>query len=257
MSEQDRLLVTNIQRCCFHDGPGIRTTVFLKGCALRCPWCSNPENINPYIEQYIHNNHKGTYGRYYTAEELYEVLVRDEKYYLSGGGVTFSGGEPLMQSKVLKSVMELLRGAGIHIGIETSLFADSKSLNELIDYVDIMIVDIKILDAEKCKKIIDGDINVFFDNIRIIEKRKCTVMFRIPCCKELTYNPDNIAMICEFLKSYPDSLVQIFSVHSLGNSKYQSLGRLIPNCGEVGQEDLEDVCNKFIKDGIRAEIIGL
>lgn len=90
------MLITNIQRFSLHDGPGIRTTVFMKGCSLRCPWCSNPENLNPYPEKYTKKGINGIYGREYTCDEVYYEIIKDRAFYGSDGGVTFSGGRSLI-----------------------------------------------------------------------------------------------------------------------------------------------------------------
>ena len=131
-----KLLVTNVQRFSLHDGPGIRTTVFLKGCSLQCPWCSNPENIDLEPQAYDNNGIKGVYGKYYSAEELISECLKDRKYYtgqlqqpgawsvsdaseigLLPGGITFSGGEPLLQMDNLVSVCEELHRRNIHITV--------------------------------------------------------------------------------------------------------------------------------------------
>ena len=105
------MIVTNIQHFCLHDGDGIRTTVFLKGCSLRCPWCANPENINMNIEKYVEKlNNKEiekNYGFNITIDELYSEIVKDKNFYSNGGGVTFSGGEPILQINELEDLLIL------------------------------------------------------------------------------------------------------------------------------------------------------
>ena len=103
-----KILITNVQRFSLHDGPGIRTTVFLKGCSLHCPWCANPENIDFVIEPYIKDDINTTIGQYVSCDELYELIMRDKVFY-DGGGVTFSGGEALIQMDVLKPLLERLK----------------------------------------------------------------------------------------------------------------------------------------------------
>ena len=159
-NHSSRVLITKIQRFSLHDGPGIRTTVFLKGCSLRCPWCSNPENIEPYLQTYCLDKKVGTYGRYISCNELYEEVTKDRAFYktTSGtcrakdaedleslpGGITFSGGEPLLQIKNLKPLLLCLKNENIHIAIETSLFAMQDQLELALECVDLFYVDIKI-----------------------------------------------------------------------------------------------------------------
>ncbi len=129
-----KIRYTRIQRFCLHDGPGIRTTVFLFGCGLRCPWCCNPENLIeskafPVLEA--------------NPEELAEELLRDQAYFGEDGGVTFSGGEPLLQAEALVPVWNRLHENGVHLAIETSLFADSASIELACKHADLLIVDFK------------------------------------------------------------------------------------------------------------------
>ena len=176
-----RLRVTGVQRFSVHDGPGIRTTVFLKGCSLRCPWCCNPENIKPEREVYFRASRctgcleclkgceflerpedifmypehlecaencpsgaMGVYGDDLSPEELADLILRDLDYYeATEGGVTFSGGEPLLQADGILALLEKLDG--IHVAVETSLHAPPENLGVLLDRVDLFIVDVKIL----------------------------------------------------------------------------------------------------------------
>lgn len=103
------MLITNIQRFSLHDGPGIRTTIFLKGCSLRCPWCSNPENIKPYPEKYYKDGIEGIYGKNYTCDEVYNEIIKDRAFYDENGGVTFSGGEALLYVNELLPLLEKLK----------------------------------------------------------------------------------------------------------------------------------------------------
>ena len=108
--KNDEILISNIQRFSLHDGPGIRTTVFLKGCTLKCPWCANPENILYKSEAYqTENGRAGVYGQWTTSDELYGEVMKDAVFYAQGGGVTYSGGEPLMQARPLLPLMEKLK----------------------------------------------------------------------------------------------------------------------------------------------------
>ena len=104
-----KVIVSNIQRFCLHDGPGIRTTVFFKGCSLNCPWCANPENIDFNIEEYSENGEKKHFGYEISLEELEKEIIKDEDYYMTGGGVTFSGGECLFQFKKIEPLLQKLK----------------------------------------------------------------------------------------------------------------------------------------------------
>ena len=153
--------ITNIQHFCLHDGPGIRTTVFLKGCNLKCPWCCNPENIDFEIQN--------CFGRDISLNDLEKELLKDELYYsVNDGGVTFSGGEPLLQIKELVDLLKSLNSKKINICFETALFTNQSLLEMAIPYVDEFIVDVKILNKQLCSDIIGGDVNLFLNNLKLL-----------------------------------------------------------------------------------------
>ena len=102
-------LLSNIQRMCMQDGPGIRTTVFMKGCGIHCPWCSNPENLSFEAEEYTRSDGKGVYGSSYSIDEIYQEIIKDKDYWGSDGGVTFSGGEALMHMDFLQELFRRLK----------------------------------------------------------------------------------------------------------------------------------------------------
>ena len=112
-------IITNIQRFCLQDGPGIRTVVFFKGCNLNCPWCSNPENISFDIETSV--DREITYGKEYNCKDLYDEIIKDKIYYKNSGGVTFSGGEPLWHVFEIKELLEKIKREKISIVFETTL----------------------------------------------------------------------------------------------------------------------------------------
>ena len=165
-----KVKITDIQHFSLHDGAGIRTTVFLKGYNLKCPWCANPECISPKIE-------KG-FGMYISLDELETEILKDEPYYQTGGGITFSGGEPLLQ---INDLEPLLKRLNINICFETALFAGEELVKIANEYADELIVDIKMLNPENAKNVLGGNINQFLSNLDFIDLDKVT--FRIPVTK--------------------------------------------------------------------------
>ena len=156
-------IVADIQRASFHDGDGIRTTVFLKGCPMRCLWCHNPECISSEVqtlfypekcigcnacESGCYSGARVTCGREYTASELVCELLLDRVYFSHGGGVTFSGGEPLLQSEFLLECVRLLKKEGVSSYIETSLCVYDDVLSEF----DLIMADFKCYDSQKHKE---------------------------------------------------------------------------------------------------------
>lgn len=247
--------VTNVQRMCFHDGPGIRTTVFLKGCSLHCPWCSNPENIHYEKEKYCLNGVEGVYGRDYHIDELSEIVLKDKAFWGKDGGVTLSGGEPLLQYDGVSSFARYMKANNVNIAAETSCFAPYEYVTDLSDLIDFFIVDIKILDPEICKSILGGDIEIYLKNIEYLYNKRKLLWFRIPLGYEYTFNDRNIALILSFLKKYNGVPVQLFSIHNLGESKYRSLNRKVNISQKLSDVDLLKIRDIIVGSGTEAEII--
>lgn len=232
---EDRILVTNIQRFSLHDGPGIRTTVFLKGCSLRCPWCANPENLELYPEKFVKDGKKGIYGRYMTCDEIFNEVAKDKIFYgqkeqkgaVAGlpGGVTFSGGEPLMQVKALEPLLMRLKEAGIHRCVETALFIQDEQLELAIRYIDLFYIDVKILDQKRCKEVLRGDLRQYERNVERLFHVNCTVVFRVPVIGGYTDSEENQEKLVSFLKRFNPVGVELIKEHNLGQSKYLSLNR--------------------------------
>lgn len=231
------LLATNIQRFSLHDGPGIRTTVFLKGCSLRCPWCSNPENLNPYIEPYNKDGKEGVFGKEYYDDEVFNEVMKDKNFYDNDGGVTFSGGEALLQAKEIVGLLQRFKEVGITTAIETCLFVPTENLKLLIPYIDFFYVDMKILDEAKCKVQIKGDLDLYKTNLDILcAQKKITV--RVPVIGGYTDDENNRRLVVEEIVKHKDSIIKIELIkeHNLGESKYKSLHLDLPIYNGVSDE---------------------
>ena len=260
------VLITNIQRFCLHDGPGIRTTVFLKGCNLNCPWCCNPENISSYIQNYydqekctaengvcicgecffadrINSAEKlamlseddikrcfpkalGSYGKFYETQELVTELLKDKEYFRNGGGVTFSGGEPLLQFDNLIPVIDELHNNNINICVETALFVDDSIIKKSLEYIDYYVVDLKVLDRGECKKILDVDIDKYISNIELLINNNKRISLRHPVISGYTDSDLNKISIKEFVNKYKGKIIDYTELdeHHLGDRKRKSLG---------------------------------
>ncbi len=249
------LVITNIQRMCFHDGPGIRTTVFVKGCSLHCPWCSNPENINSSEEPYEKDGNKGIYGRRYSASELTEILLKDKDFWIPEGGVTFSGGEALLQAEALNGVLKRLKEQQVHIAAETALFVPSERIRLVLPWIDYFIVDVKIMEESCCWKTLGGRLELYRQNVEFLYKSGKLKVFRIPCCPEYTFTETNKELVLEFLKQFPEVPVQIFAIHSLGEKKYESLKRPMWRTKGMDKESMRGYCSLLKEYGIEAEVI--
>lgn len=234
------VIITDIQHFSLHDGPGIRTTVFLKGCSIKCPWCANPECISPKIQ--------GQFGRDISLNDLESEILKDENYYKTGGGVTFSGGEPLLQIKQLEPLLKSLKSQNINICFETALFIPNEYLQIANRYGDEFIVDIKMLDSDNTKNVLNGNIGQFLDNLYYLDLKKTT--FRIPVSK-FSLNDENL--ILNLLKKYPSKKVEIFKLHNLAKRKYEILNK---DCyyDEISYNRLTDFKDK-LNDIVPTEII--
>lgn len=254
---ETKVLVSNIQRFCLHDGPGIRTNVFFKGCNLHCPWCTNPENINFQQEKYfvsrVDDESKGIYGNWMSLQNIYDEVVKDRLFY-KDGGVTFSGGEPLLFMSKIQPLLKVLQCEGINICVETALFVPEKELHLALKYVDTLIIDIKILDKEQCKIVHGGSLKDYLHNIQIVNDADVDVIYRIPLIKPYTTHNDNINRIICFLQNKKYSQIELIKGHNLAERKYQSLkreGYIVP---DISEEELDAIQSKFKKKGIQAEI---
>lgn len=253
---EGKALVTNIQRFSLHDGPGIRTTVFLKGCSLHCPWCANPENLLPYPEEYVKDGKKGIYGKYLSCEEIYQEIIKDRIYYdqpdesrelgIQRGGVTFSGGEPLLQFDVLESLLQRLKNEKIHICVETGLFVPEDKLSIALEYVNLFYVDIKILNEGKCKSVLGGNLKQYMSNLDSLFSTARFVVFRVPIIGGYTDDELNIANIRDVVLKHKPKKIELIKEHNLGLNKYISLGKEPLELNKITEEDMEYIKSQMI-----------
>ena len=273
----DRVLVSNIQRFSLHDGPGIRTTVFLKGCAVHCPWCCNPENISSQVQVYRENGITKEWGKWYTAKELIDEILKDKGYYIGDvsqknyliqdealidrlpGGVTFSGGEALLQASKLYAILIDLRERSTHIAMETSLFAPTEKIQEVINLIDLFYVDVKILDISRCKSVVGGNIDLYKTNLSMVANSMRPMVIRIPVIGNYTDDKMNIDNICEMLSwlySRQNNIlrVELLPGHHLGDSKYEKLGKVKPVFQMVDDKKIQRIKDVIEQSGFKTII---
>lgn len=237
--ENTSILIGNLQRFSLHDGPGIRTTVFLIGCSLRCPWCCNPENLSGELREKYGFDNSTVKSDCYTLKEVYDILIRDKTFYASGGGITYSGGEALLQADKLLPLIRQFNSEGINQCIETGLFAPKESLETVIPYIDEFYVDIKILQPEQCRNILGGDVYLYKDNLEVLKQSGADVTFRMPLVAPYTINEENLQLISETLERYGAKKIEIFRVHNLAEKKYKKIG--------IDFNRFDDVSEAFIE----------
>jgi pyruvate formate lyase activating enzyme len=264
-----RAIVTNIQGFSIHDGPGIRTVIFLKGCPLRCRWCTNPESLSPDIQigflgnlcvncrkcfsvcpesalrddgiSHLIDYSRCTacgkcvevcdygalvqYGRDMSAEEVYDVAAKDKMFYdTSGGGVTVSGGEPLLHASFVKALFLLCRAGGINTCVETAGFVPSENLLEILPLTDYLLFDLKHMDPDVHREK-TGQLNdVILGNARLAAEKSADILFRMPLIPGVNDSDENISATAAFINELPGKhSLQLMTYHRLGDSKYKAL----------------------------------
>lgn len=246
------IALTNIQRFSIHDGPGIRTTIFLKGCSLRCPWCSNPENVY------------GSDCRYYEPDELLKYILKDRIFYDSNpeGGVTFSGGEALLQIHEILPLLEMLKRENVNIAAETCLYVPHENLALSLEYIDIFYADIKIIDSLRAKDILRSNLNLYLENLNALIKwrdpngKRKPVVIRVPVIGGFTDDENNRHKVKDLLKVHAEGIIKIELIkeHNLALSKYRSLGIHEPDYRGVSDGLMNTYREELLCTGLPVEI---
>jgi pyruvate formate lyase activating enzyme len=297
-------LVTDIQGYSIHDGPGIRTVVFLKGCSLECRWCSNPECISGNSEIGLFRNlctscgacaevcpsgalayapgsppsidrslctgcgecavscdYKALvlYGRQMTVDEVFEVVRRDAMFYeASGGGVTLSGGEPLLQPAFVSALLQRCLDAGIHTCVETSGCASESAVRQVLPWVDCWLYDLKLYDPARHCEYTSRTNETILTNAAIVAGSGADVLFRMPIIPGITDEPLNLERIAGFLQGLGSvgGRVELMPYHRLAEGKYRSLDRPcpLPGVASLTVEDLAGVQALFGGHGLECTL---
>ena len=230
-------LITEIERFSVHDGPGIRTTVFLKGCPLHCVWCHNPECIS-FEPQMLHYPEKcigcgkcdeGCYagarvlcGREMTVEDIMSEILADKPYYGEQGGVTISGGEPLAHREFTMALIEACHREGIHVGVESSLYRFDE---EILSSLDLIMADLKIFDDDKHKTYVGIGNEDIKQNLRRADTLGIPMIIRTPIVPGINDTVENISATAEFLRTLKNvTAYELLPYHPLGISKATALG---------------------------------
>lgn len=258
----DQGLVFNIQRYSVHDGGGIRTLIFLKGCPLRCPWCSNPESRKKVESTTWEKNGKlEQIGEWRSIDELLDEVLKDEIFYrTSGGGVTLSGGEVLMQTEFACEFLKELKKLGIHTAIETTGCFPVEKLKKITPYVNQVLFDLKIMDRYEAKKVIGLDSEIVSENFDyLLNQKHIQVIPRIPLIPEYTTNEVNLQQLIQFLSERKIEEVHLLPFHQYGSNKYDYLGweYSLKNVQTLSQEEVNFIKEKFERAEIITNIDGL
>ena len=279
--------VLNIQRFCTDDGPGIRTTVFLKGCPLRCLWCHNPESQRGRSEilfaeekcvgcgrcvqacpahchtvDEAHSIDRAAcrgcgectracptkalelFGEEMTAQQVLDVVVRDEVFYrTSGGGVTVSGGEPLYQPAFTQEILRLCCERKIHTAIETSGYASEQTLLSVLQYCDLVLFDLKETDETRHMQYTGVPLQPILQNLERINEQRIPIILRLPIIPTLNDREEHFRTVAALRYSLEYCQgIQIMPYHSIGSHKYGRLGRAY-DCDAIPTPTAEQIAH--------------
>ena len=251
--------IFNIQRYSIHDGPGIRTIIFFKGCAMRCAWCCNPESQRFEIEPLVEGEKEKIVGRDVSVEDIMPEILSDLPYYRrSGGGVTLSGGEVLCQADFAAELLKECKSAGLHTAIESAASLPFSEIEKLLPYLDLYLLDIKHMDSEKHREYTGKANELILENAERLSKSGVELIIRTPVVPTFNDSDEDIRRISKFAKKIGAKAHHLLPYHRLGSDKYKGLGRnyslkeILPPSKERMQRLLE-VAQEC---GIRAQIGG-
>lgn len=251
-------ILFDIRRYTVHDGPGIRTTVFFKGCPLQCRWCHNPESRSAGIQSittvrkldnHIHE-YRETIGQAVTTEELMREILKDRVFYEeSGGGVTFSGGEPLMQAEFLTDTLKACRSENIHTAVDTCGYAPSGSLSAVAAVADLFLYDLKLMDASDHLKYCGASNEIILNNLAMIAFNKKPVIIRLPVLPGINDSPENIRAMIKFLDAIPftERKLSLLPYHDSAKNKYKkyNMAFTVDTLREPSDDTLQKLKQQF------------
>ena len=251
--------VFDIQRASFVDGPGIRTTVFFKGCNLRCAWCHNPESQSPKREMLLYRDKctgcgkcrekcpnalascelcgkctlycpqdaREICGEQYTTEQLLTQLGKDKAFYeSSGGGITLSGGECMLQIDALEELLCACKKEALHTAVDTAGYVPFSYFERILPYTDLFLYDIKCFDSEKHREYTGVPNEKILENLAQLCRRGANIIVRIPIIPTFNDTAQEMKSIKGFLDACGfDGDVELLPYHALGNHKYSALGK--------------------------------
>ena len=218
------------------DGPGIRVVIFFNGCSLRCKFCHNPEMFNM---QEVNT----------TVEELVKKIKRFKPYFKNKGGVTYSGGEPLLQGDFLIELSKVLKQVGIHIALDTAGVGVG-NYEEILKNIDLVILDIKHLIPAKYEDLVSHKMDEFLKFVEVVKKLNKDLWIRQVVVPGIHDNPEYMNMLVDYLKTLPNiKRIEFLPFHKMGDEKYEKLGidNPLKNTFAMDEQKCQDLYNKYIK----------
>jgi pyruvate formate lyase activating enzyme len=227
-------VIFDIKEFSIHDGPGIRITVFMKGCPLACMWCHNPEGQSFELQRMVSPGATRMAGEIYTPEGLADFLNRRAGILaLNEGGVTFSGGEPLAQARFIAEVIDRLEG--LHFLLDTSGFGREEDLLLLLERVDLVYFDLKMIDPALHRRYTGQDNAIILHNLAVLSQSSVPLVIRVPLVPGVTDTDENLASIAEIARSLPRLVrVDLLPYNRAAGAKYEAAGkRFLPDYNEA------------------------
>ncbi len=251
--------IFKIQKYALHDGPGIRTTVFLKGCPLACRWCHNPEGIAPEAAPgTVEGDRLG--GWRTTVPRVLEAVEKDRIFYdQSGGGVTFSGGEPTMQPDFLAGLLNGCRERGLHTVLDTCGHAPAALFGQLSRLADLVLFDLKLMDPRAHRSQTGADNGLILENFRTLAASGHPLRVRVPLIPGITDTPANLSAIAGFLRACGCTApIDLLPFHTIADQKYRRLGKSNRMAGAAPAADaaVREACECLARHGFSASIGG-
>lgn len=259
MNNDKTATIFDVQKCSFIDGPGIRTTVFFKGCNLKCKWCHNPESQSPNRELMVQSKKcvgcgkclekcpnkfsscdmcgkctiycpalaREIVGKEYTVDQVLSEILSDKKFYLSsGGGATFSGGECMLRVDFLAELLKKCKENGVHTAIDTAGCVPYDSFLKVLPFTDLILYDVKCFSEELHLQGTGVSNRLILKNLeRLSQETDCEIIVRIPVIPGYNTDTKELSSMAKFLASLRIKAVELLPYHTMGNYKYQTLGR--------------------------------
>lgn len=264
-------VISNISRCSLHDGPGVRTVVYFKGCGLRCKWCHNPETLS-HAKQILYMRSKCIHcgkcieicpshhkiqgddmifyrngctacgkcasvcpslalelcGKDMSPNEVFDEIKKDLHYYVSsGGGVTFSGGECLMQSDFVAALAKKCRENKIHTAVESAFFVPCENVEKVMSYTDLFFADLKIPDSKKHREMTGQDNKIIIENIAKLSREHDNIVLRIPVIPGVNDSENDMSGFAEIINGFGKGIkeIELLKYNNLAEMKYTAVGR--------------------------------
>ncbi len=297
-----KALIFDIKRYAIHDGPGIRTSIFFKGCPLRCWWCHNPEGQEFYPEmmyyesrciicgtcvkvcpqkavsivngkvvtnrqlcdncgicvEYCPTGAREMAGKWYTIHELLEEVEKDRPFYEeSGGGVTVSGGEPLMQHKFVVKFLEELKRREIHTAVDTSGYVSKDSIKEIYKFTDLFLYDLKVIDPQKHLLYTGVSNDLILSNLKLLDDLGARIWIRFPLIPGINDDEVDIRAMGEFVSKLRNvEQLNVLPYHPLGVSKAEKLGKTQKRFEKPNQQLIDKVVSLLEEYGLLVRVGG-